>query len=386
MRHLRQPVAVACLASAIGMPGAFFTIALPALMRDGGASLVAVGLTWVVWLPSALKWLWAPMVGRRAFVATASPVRWLRGLGVAMALCFLPVAWLAAEVAVLPLLALSLVSAVLGVTIQLVIAGCLMAEDDNRRARLNGFAVAGMVLGGVVGGGLMPVVAMRIGWDIAVPVLACLIVLVLLPASWLVTPGQRAFVQQGAGFADFALALSAPGTRGILFLLLLLAGASGADATIPARLVDAGLPMEHVLILLGTVATLLTVPAGLLAGWSLSRWGWPKVLATLCIAKGAVLIALAVLPFATGVLAVADFALAGAMTVAVWQCYMAASRSILPVTRYSLMTSLDACLRFLAAIAAGGMAERYGYPAMFAAFAILSFLAAIFVTFRFRND
>ena len=381
----RQAIAVVGLAAAIGMPGAFFTIALPVLMRDGGASLMAVGLTWVVWLPSALKWIWAPSVGRLAFADGGSPIRWLRGLVIAIALCFLPVAWLAAGPAVVPLLILSLLSAVLATTIQLVIAGCLMAETEARRARLNGFTVAGMVLGGAFGGGLMPVIATRIGWEIAVPTLACLILLVVLPVSWLVSDRSKPYAPQESGLWDFATALKAPGTGKVLLLLLLLAGSSGADATLPARLIDVGLPVAQVLVLLGTVATLLTVPSGLLAGWALSRWGWVPVLSILCIAKAATLLALVALPSASAPLAVWDFMLAGAMTVGVWQCYMAASQSVTPVTRYGLVTSLDAGVRFLAAMASGAIAGSIGYGPTFAGFATLCFLSAVAVILTGRS-
>ena len=43
---------------------AMTTQALPALLREAGASLQAVGLTALWWLPWGLKFVWAPWVER----------------------------------------------------------------------------------------------------------------------------------------------------------------------------------------------------------------------------------------------------------------------------------------------------------------------------------
>lgn len=375
---LREPIAIASLSAAIGMPAAFFTIALPTFMRDGGASLTEIGLTWLVWLPSAMKWLWAPELGRRAFRDSGTRTRWLIGLCLALALCFLPVARLADSMAIWPLLGLSLISSVIGVTLQMVLAGWQMATlTETARARLNGWSVAGMVIGGVIGAGLMPVVAVSVGWSLTVPLLAGLILAAGLPAPWL--QGDAAGAVETTTLASFSQVLRAPGRGPLLLLVLLLAGSSGADMSIPARLVDTGLPPERVLMLLGTIATLLTVPAGLLAGFAMSRWGWPAVLAGLLLAKAAVYLLLAFAPGAQAVLGVADFVLAGALTVAIWQCYMAASRDIVPITHYGVVTSFDAAIRFCAGLLAGAIAAASGYAGMFSLFAAMSVGAALLV-------
>ncbi|WFE75791.1 MFS transporter [Roseinatronobacter sp. S2] len=375
---IRQSFAVAYIAAAIGMPAAFFTIALPTFMRDGGASLMEIGLTWIVWLPSALKWLWAPWVGQRAFRNQQSRTRWLMGLCTTLALCFLPVVWLVEGMAIVPLLALSLLSAAIGVTIQMVMAGWqISTRTEAARARLNGWAVAGMVVGGVAGGGLMPVLAVHVSWTVAVPLLSVLIAFAALPAHWL--EGDTGTAAETTTLQSFSQVLKAPGRGRVLIIILLLAGSSGADMSIPARLIDAGLPTEKVLILLGTVATLLAVPAGLLTGFAMARWGWPMVLGMLLLAKAGVYMLLAFGPSADGIFGVADFVLAGALTVATWQCYMAASRDVVPVTHYGVLTSLDAAIRFCAGMTAAIVATSLGYPGMFCLFAILSILAAVVV-------
>ena len=56
-----------------GLPFGFFTQALPVVLRESGFSLVKISATGVLFLPWALKFLWAPYVDRYG-----SRRRWLR--------------------------------------------------------------------------------------------------------------------------------------------------------------------------------------------------------------------------------------------------------------------------------------------------------------------
>ena len=47
-----------------GLPFGFFTQALPVLLRKQGVSLEAIGLSSLLALPWALKFVWAPLVDR----------------------------------------------------------------------------------------------------------------------------------------------------------------------------------------------------------------------------------------------------------------------------------------------------------------------------------
>ncbi|MBI4864967.1 MAG: MFS transporter, partial [Candidatus Riflebacteria bacterium] len=47
-----------------GLPYGFFVQALPVLLREAGVSLEVIGLTSLLALPWAFKFLWAPLVDR----------------------------------------------------------------------------------------------------------------------------------------------------------------------------------------------------------------------------------------------------------------------------------------------------------------------------------
>ena len=64
MTPLRALVLLAALYLAQGLPYGFFTQALPVLMRDAGYSLTAISAPSLLFVPWALKFLWAPWVDR----------------------------------------------------------------------------------------------------------------------------------------------------------------------------------------------------------------------------------------------------------------------------------------------------------------------------------
>ena len=60
MRPLRLLLLLTALYLAQGLPYVFFTQALPVLMREAGYSLTKIAAASLLFLPWALKFLWAP--------------------------------------------------------------------------------------------------------------------------------------------------------------------------------------------------------------------------------------------------------------------------------------------------------------------------------------
>jgi MFS family permease len=391
VRHL---LANALLTASIGIPGAFFTIVLPAMMRDGGASLFQVGLVYLVWAPSALKWLWArwfDALPRRPFGSTFG---WMRALILAIALSFLATLPLVERLAVWPLVGLAVVSAAFSVTLQMLFAGWLMDDFDERtRALANGVGVAGMVTGGVIGGGLLPLLASQTGWTAAITGASAFVAL-----TGLGTIGLRRLREKPHGAAASARQLVAtlrllvllPGSGYVLAALAMLSLSSGADATIPARLIDAGYDPAGTGVLLGMVATLAIIPVSGLTGFLIRLCGKGVVLSCIAGAKAVVLGLLAWSGTAgagtIATLSVLDFVLAGAMTVALWQVFMGhAAHAASPILGYSALTAVDAAVRLVAGVGAGALAMAVGYSGMFGIAALLA-CAACLISLRLPNS
>ncbi|AFJ02975.1 major facilitator superfamily MFS_1 [Methylophaga frappieri] len=369
------------LATIIGLQGAFFTIAVPAQLRDGGASLIEIGLIWIVWLPSAFKWLWAPWFEKMA-VPAAIRTKAITILALLLALSFLPVAMLTEQAAAGPIVALAAWCALLALMLQLLYAGwAIRTLDEKNRARVNGYAAAGMVLGGIFGGGILPWSATLLDWW-PVILLTSIAMAISGLSGKLLRDGPQIRVAQQVTFLHGARVL---GDRSLIISLLLIAAASGADVLLPARLVDTGMSPVQSGLLLGSLAMALIVPASLASGWLIARFGLKRCFLVCAILKGLVLLTLALMPMMAqlevSLLSISDFILAGVFTVLTWQLYMQRALPEAPVSSYAALTSLDAVIRFTAALAAGMLAELSSYATLFVLTAFLTLAAGISVCF-----
>ncbi|MGB1275271.1 MAG: MFS transporter, partial [Nannocystaceae bacterium] len=148
-----------------GLPYGFFTQALPALMRARGISLEEIGLTSLLALPWALKFLWAPLVdrvGSRKFGRRRTWIVPLQVLSVAtlVALSFIDpqggLTWILIGVAVINLLAATQDIATDGLAVSIL--------PPSARGLGNGIQVAGYRLGMILGGGVLLIVLDSLGW------------------------------------------------------------------------------------------------------------------------------------------------------------------------------------------------------------------------------
>ena len=184
MQASRVLILLCALYLAQGLPYGFFTQALPVLMHDAGYSLVKISATSLLFLPWALKFLWAPYVDRYG-----SRKRWLVPLQ------------LAAAAGAALLASVDFSHALHYVLVALVIFNLLAATQDiatdglavnllgvQYRGLGNGIQVGGYRLGMIVGGGLLLWVYARAGWRPMFATMAALLALTLLPVLWLREP------------------------------------------------------------------------------------------------------------------------------------------------------------------------------------------------------
>jgi len=370
-----------------GLPAFFFTLGLPAILRDRGASLDMVALTYVVWVPLALKWLWAPFFDCTWSRPFGSRKNWMRGLSVLLAAAFSAVAFFPPEGSAWPLLFLSLSCAAIGATIQIVLAAWMIENTTSeQRALANTAGVISMVLGGILGAGLLLELNEHFSWSTSVLSISVFILILSAPA-WLLNWGDAAndLVSKSVRYEPLVLwkrFLTRPKIGWLVCAVLCFGLTAGADALIPAILVDKGYSPATTAWLLGTVATATVVPASAFVGIALRRFNVLAVAAVIYMLKAAVLLILAASvamePRIVVVLAVLDFCLSGALTVVVWQLYMGLSSPTAAATDYSVMTSFDAAIRFAGAIVAGAVGQRLGYPVIFALSGLAAVLACIF--------
>lgn len=389
---------LACLYFAQGLPSGLLGKALPALLREHGVSLSAIGFTAMLAAPWALKFLWAPFLDRYG-----TRRQWLLVLNaVTFALMLLLAAqdigvWI--RELFLPLMAILFLLNLVAATQDIATDGLAVSRLDSRLRGLgNSVQVIGYKLGMVLGGGFLLVLVERHGWSLSYAGLAMLILLVLLPLAFMrETPSAVAASHshwQGARgyrrlFREF---VSAPG---MLWWLLAVAAFKTGDALasrmIGPLLSDRGMSLGDIGVLTGVTGSMAGMAGALLGGVLLLRLGYRTALvlsgclqACGLFAYLLVVDALPSLPMLYAIVCFEQFA-DGLSTVALFTAMMAVCRAHSPGTDYTLQASLQVTLAGLVVLVSGVVAEQSGYGVVFAAGGMLTLLALVPVMLSFRE-
>ncbi|HXG28892.1 MAG TPA: MFS transporter, partial [Nevskiales bacterium] len=256
---------LAALYLAQGLPFGFFTQALPVLMREQGLSLKAISATSLLFLPWALKFLWAPLVDR-----LGTRRQWIlamQGLSVAGALLLcLSRPERSIWIVFAALLLFNLFAAIQDVATDGLAVRLL---DTRERGGGNGVQVGAYRIGMILGGGLLLWVFARAGWQAMFVGMASLLALTSLPVLRLRENGAaapRAPTPRGL-LLEWAARLRVPGMLGFLVLIgAYKFGDSMASAMVGPMLRDHGFSKEAIALLKGTLGSAAALAGAALGG------------------------------------------------------------------------------------------------------------------------
>lgn len=167
-----------------GLPFGFFTQALPVLLREQGLSLPAIGFTYLLALPWALKFLWAPAVDRCRFRGMGRRRSWILPLQSAAIIALVFIA-MAHPANALPLVLLGILTINLLAATQDIATDGLAVELLTARERGlgNGVQVAGYRVGMIIGGGFLLVAFQYLGWATTMIAMAGILVIATIPIA-----------------------------------------------------------------------------------------------------------------------------------------------------------------------------------------------------------
>ena len=371
-----------------GLPYGFFTQALPVLLRKQGMSLPDIGLTHLLALPWALKFLWAPLMDRYG------SERLGRRRGYILPLQFL-------SAGVLLLLALPedslrtplLLAAVLGVNL---LAATQDVAADGLAVNLlgteemglgNGVQVAAYRVGMILGGGLMLVVFDAAGWRPTLLSLGAMLLVATVPVLLYREPASQAPAQQSVSLTWW---LRRPGSGGWLLLLFLYkAGEALATGMLRAFLTDAKLSLTEIGWMLGGVGFTAGLLGALLGGALVNRLGRRNALLLFGVLQtGAVLLyALAARGASLPMLAVVcgmEHLASGMATAALFTVMMEQCRPEHAGADYTVQASVVVIATGLAATVSGFSAQALGYAGHFLLAAVLCAVGTLYVLLTFH--
>jgi MFS transporter, PAT family, beta-lactamase induction signal transducer AmpG len=393
--RLRQKVALlGGLYFAQGLPFGFLTKSLPALMRQLGTSLELIGLSSALFLPWALKFLWAPLVDRRYSPRWGRRRSWLLPMQASMvALLALMSLW-RPGLGLLPLMALVILINLVSATQDIAADGLAVSVlTPDERGLGNGLQVGAYRVGMIAGGGLLLGLIDDLGWATSFAVMVSLVILSSVPVVALREPPEalpeahleappaplrdqpmRSFLRQGRATAVLILLL------GYKF------GNSLADGMLKPFMIDAGFTLSDIGWISGTGGSVAGLIGAALGGLLTKPLGHRRALIVFAVLQAATWAAFALVPSpswgALLALVCAEHIASGLGTVALFTCMMDWCRPERGAIDYTVQASLVVISTGVAAMISGFLAKPLGFSLHFALSALLC-LAAAWLAARF---
>jgi len=380
----RKIALLAVLYASQGLAPGFAFVAVPALLRGQGVSLMGVGLSTLLMLPMAFKFVLGPWADG---VAVAGRDRsWMTALQSGAALCFFGLTLVPPARGAVPFLAVIGVAYLLIAVVDVITDGVavrlLTAEE---RPLGNAAQYGGYYAGAVFSGGLFLAILPHVGWGPAVTLLAMLILAGLAAARALPALPAPPPAAAAAPRASVLAFLFGPIAWQVLVLLLLLDLPQNIGiAMLGPFLVDGGLSLPQVGLVYG-IGGMLAAAAGAFAGGALlSRV--PRV--TALVIAGALqalsLLGLAAaatqpkLSLATAFAVVCTASgLASAFNITISSWFMDNSSPRQPATDYSVMSCAHVASYAWFGGLAGIGAAAVGFPAFFATTGVLALVLGL---------
>ncbi len=368
---LRQKVLLlGALYLAQGLPFGFFTQALPVLLRDQGYSLKAISLSGFLFLPWALKFVWAPVVDHYG-----TRRQWLLALQLAAVAAAAGLALIQVDGSLWPVLVAMLVFSLISATQDIATDGLAVNLLGPRERGLgNGLQVGAYRIGMVLGGGLLLWVFARYGWALMFGVMAALLALTVAPVLRL--PHDRPSGHNAPSWAALSAQwwqrLRHPGVIAFIALICLYkAGDSIGASLVGPFMHDSGLSKTQIAVLKGTLGSVFTVVGAAAGAWIAWRLGRRRALLWSGILQAASLVPYALAASGFGGLAmissacIAEHLFGGMATVALFTLMMDASDPHHAGTDYTLLACALVLTQGLASFVGASIGDAAGYPALF---------------------
>ncbi len=266
MSRAYKIVLLIALYIAQGLPFGFFTGALPILLRKAGYSLTAISALSLLYLPWALKFLWAPLVdriGRRKY--------WLLSLQLASVLAAAVLARTEITESLVVVLAAAFVFNLIAATQDIVTDGLAVRMlDREERGIGNGIQVGAYRFGMILGGGVLLIVFDRTNWPTMFACMAGLLALSVLPVLALREEPSTTAADTTPTYliAGWLKRLLRPGMLGIAALLFCYRFGDQVISTLWGPfLTDFGLETQTIALMKNTAGSATSLVGAFVGGW-----------------------------------------------------------------------------------------------------------------------
>lgn len=258
-----------------GLPTGVFSQALPAILRRYDVPLTIIGLSGLLAMPWALKFLWAPWVESHFSARWGQRRSWIlpmQLLGIAMLLlmAFFDPYRLATTQGVSEFFVLMFLVNLFAATQDIATDGLAVRTlDFHERGLGNGVQVAGYRLGLIIGGGLLLYLIGSWDWRWSFMLMAFLLCVLTLPVWRFREPAAEVSRHERLPYWKiYTSFFDRPGLIGWLVVLVTYkAGESLGSAMVKPMLVDMGLDLKQIGLMVSMVGSVAALTGALLGGW-----------------------------------------------------------------------------------------------------------------------
>jgi MFS family permease len=384
-------VLLCALYAAQGLPYGFFTLALPVVLRDAGLSLTAISATSLLYLPWALKFLWAPYLDH-----LGTRKAWLLALQLSSVIGALLLSQIEIDAGYIAVIVAAFAFNIVAASQDIVTDGlAVRLMNDEERGPANAVQVGAYRVGMILGGGLLLWVFAKTSWSTMFLCMSVLLAITVIPVLTLREPPRTTasvrprFVQLAMGWLQRLLV---PGMLGFAWLIFCFRFGDAMVSTLLSPFMkDQHLSTATIALMKGTVGSSTSLLGALLGGWFTFRVGRRFALLASGIGQAITFIPYWIASLGIGGVellwgaTIVEGIVSTMATVALFTLMMDASDPEHAGTDYTLLASVYVLVGSIGQFSAALIADHAGFPTMFAigiALTVIGTLALVFTLDR----
>lgn len=257
------------------IPMSFFSTVVPVIMRQQQYSLESIGLLQLIKLPWILKFLWAPLIDRRA-TSTGKLKQWIIGSEIFYALIIVSIGFLNLDTDFSTIVVFMVFAFVASATQDIATdAYAIFMLKPAERSLGNSMQSGGSFVGTLFGTGILLVAYYYFGWSSLLMLLAAFVLFAIVPLLlYRQNANMDPVAKSDVNLRDLISFFRTKGMgRRVLVLVFYYSGIVGILAMLKPYMVDLGYSVREIGIYSGVVGTSIAVSTSLLAGFLIKRIG-----------------------------------------------------------------------------------------------------------------
>jgi len=370
----------------------FFTTVVPVIMRQENYSLESIGLLQLVKIPWILKFLWAPVIDKKANTLTQYK-KWILFSELFYAVVILSIGFFSLQTN-FSLIVILVVIAIFASATQDIATDALAILTLKKEQRSMGNAIQsiGGFLGALVGSGLLLLIYNFFGWKALLLGLSGFVLVALIPLKFFryeLREKPRAKQISGKTITSFFTQKGI--SKHIVFLLLSSAGLTGIMSMLKPYMVDFGYQIDEIGFISGILGTSVAAVMALVSGMLIKKIGmrWSLIsFAVFAIFTGLYFLTINTLGFGQteitfGVCLL--WGVYGMINVAVYTIAMNWARPGSEGTDFTIQIVISQLGALIIAGFSGFIAQRLNYQGLFVIETILAIITLFYVIFVYRT-